>query len=305
MLQNIFRKGFIDRAFPYLMTLPTVVVLGLLVVYPLITGVRLSFFNYNLMFPTKPFVGLENYRHLLSDSRFLFLLWNTVLFALLSVVFSTLLGLLVALFLNQKSKVVGVYRAIGFLPWITPTVVVSYVFVWMFSKSFSPINSFLTAFSIIEEPIAFLGSPEIKFLGLSLPFWSVLGVRVWTQFPFKMVMLLAALQTVPQELYDAAEVDGANRFQQFWRITIPAIWPVMVVTVSLSTIWNLSLFDINFLMTSGGPHDLTNVAPIFIYNEAFIHYRMGLASAAGVIILVLASVVGVVYLRSIRREETM
>lgn len=298
-------KMIINKFFPYLMIAPTILILGILIFYPLVVGIRLSFFDYNLMFPIRPFVGLKNYFLLLGDRRFIFLLWNTILFALLSVAFSTLLGLLIALFLNRRSRVTGVYRAICFIPWITPSVVVSFVFAWIFNKSFSPVNSFLVRVSLIDEPVAFLGDFAVKFLGLSLPFWSVLAVRTWTQFPFKMVMFLAALQTIPQDLYDAAKIDGANKIQQFRFVTFPYILPVATLVISLSLIWNLALFDINFLMTSGGPYDLTNVVPIFIYNEAFVHYRMGLASAAGAIILIFASIIGLIYLRLMRREVSL
>jgi len=294
--------GF-DRVFPYVMVAPTIAVICALIIYPIITGIKLSFYNYTLVSPIKPYIGLENYANLLKNTRFLFILGNTVVFAVFSVIISTLIGLLVALFLNKSSKVTGVYRSIGFLPWITPSVVFAYVWVWMFSKSFSPLNDLLMRLHIIDSPIAFLGDMSIKFLGLPLPFWSVLLVRVWFSFPFKMIMFLAALQSIPQTRYDAALVDGANKLQQFFYIILPAIMPVMFVVVALSTIWNLSHFDTNYLMTGGGPQDSTNVIPIFIYNRAFIHYKMGLASAAGVIILLLAAIIGFIYMRYMTRGE--
>lgn len=297
-----FQLSF-DQAFPYLMVAPTVAVIGTLIIYPIITGIRLSFYDYTLVMPVKPYIGFRNYLNLLSDLRFLFILGNTVLFAVLSVAISAGIGLLVALFLNRSSKVIGIYRSIGFLPWITPMIVIAYVWVWMFSKSFSPLNTVLMKLRIIDEPVAFLGDLDIKFLGLSLPFWSVLTVRVWFSFPFKTIMFLAGLQSIPQTIYDAARVDGANKLQQFRHITLPALMPVVFVVVALSTIWNLSHFPTNYLMTSGGPQDSTNVIPIFIYNRAFIHYKMGLASAAGVIILILAGVIGYIYMKYMSRGE--
>ncbi len=171
----------------------------------------------------------------------------------------------------------------------------------MLSKNFSPLNTVLMKFHIIDEPVAFLGAMNIKFLGLCLPFWSVLTVRVWFSFPFKMIMFLAGLQSIPQTIYDAAQVDGANKLQQFRYITLPSLMPIVFIVVALSTIWNLSHFDVNLLMTSGGPQDSTNVTPIFIYNRAFIQYKMGLASAAGVIILILAGAIGYIYLKYLSR----
>lgn len=294
---------FLERAFPYLMVTPTIIVVCTLIIYPILTGISLSFYNYVLVSSEKPFIGLKNYSEILSDLRFHRILFNTVIFALLSVAISTLIGLGSALFLNKSGKLTGTFRSIGYLPWITPSVVFVYVWVWAFSKHFSPFNALLVNIHLLDSPIAFLGNLDIKFLGLSLPFWSVLFVRVWASFPFKTTTLLAALQNIPQERYDAAYVDGANRFQQFWYIVLPGIMPVMFIVVSMSTIWNLNHFDINYLMTSGGPQDTTNVLPIFIYNRAFIHYRMGLASAAGIIVLLVASVVGVIYLKYVSKGE--
>jgi len=301
-LRSKFQLNF-DQAFPYLMVAPTIAIIGILIIYPIITGIRLSFYDYTLVMPVKPYIGFRNYLNLLSDLRFLSILGNTMLFAVLSVAISTVIGLLVALFLSRSSRVIGIYRSIGFLPWITPLIVIAYIWVWMFSKNFSPINTVLMKFHIIDEPVAFLGALDIKFLGLGLPFWSVLTVRVWFSFPFKMIMFLAGLQSIPQRLYDAARVDGANKLQQFLHITLPALVPIMFVVVALSTIWNLSHFPTNYLMTAGGPQDSTNVTPIFIYNQAFIHYKMGLASAGGVIILILAGVIGYIYMKYFSKGE--
>ena len=285
------------------MMAPAVIVIAVLIIYPILEGIRLSLFNYNLMSRNRPFIGLGNFTALIQDARFLGIVWNTILFAAISNGVSTIIGLAAALLLNKAGKFTGMLRALGYLPWITPAVVFVYIWSWAMSRSFSPFNPILMSLGVISSPLSFLGDTSIGFLGLSLPVWSMLFVRIWASYPFKMTMLLAALQSIPTERYDAARVDGANVLQQFRHIVIPGIMPVLLIVISISTIWNLSHFEVNYLLTGGGPGDTTSVMPIFIYNRAFVHYRMGLASAAGLYIFVLAGIVGVIYMWFVRGED--
>lgn len=294
--------GRSEARFAAAMVTPALIILLVLVVYPILSGIRLSLYDYSLLSQNRPFIGLGNFAELAVDSRFRLILWNTVLFAVLANTFSTLIGLATALLLNNSGKMTGAMRGLGYLPWITPGVVYVFVWSWMLSKNFSPINGALLSLGIIDTPIGFLGDTTTKFLGLTMPAWSVIIVRTWSSYPFKMTMLLAALQSIPRERYDAARVDGANVWQQFRHIVVPAIIPVLLIVYSISTIWNLSHFEVNYLLTTGGPQDLTNVITLFIYQRAFVHYRMGMASAAGIFVFVIAGIVGVVYVRLARSE---
>jgi ABC-type sugar transport system permease subunit len=291
-----------DTRFASVMIAPAVIILVVLVVYPIFSGLRLSLFDYNLMSKSRPFIGFKNFIELATDSRFRLILWNTIVFTLISNTISTMIGLVTALLLNKSGKLSGVMRGLGYLPWITPGVVYVFVWSWMLSKNFSPLNGLLLSMGVIDSPIGFLGDMTSRFLGLTIPAWSVILVRVWASYPFKMTMLLAALQSIPQEHYDAARVDGANSWQQFRHIMMPALFPVLLIVYSISTIWNLSHFEVNYLLTGGGPQDYTNVITLFIYQKAFVHYRMGLSSAAGVVIFVLAGLVGLVYMKLVRKE---
>lgn len=287
----------------YALIAPALLILVALVIYPILSGIYLSFFDYNLLRETQPYVGIDNYIVLLSDPRFLKILWNTVLFAVLANAFSTLLGLASALLLNSSGRFVGLLRALGYLPWITPAVVFVIIWSWMFSGSFSPINAVLMQWGIIKSPISFLGDEKMIFLGLSLPVWSMLVVRIWASYAFKMTMFLAALQNIPQDRIDAARVDGANSWHVFRYVTMPGIMPVLLIVVSLSMIWNLSHFEVNYLLTAGGPKDLTNVITVYLYQLAFVQWKFGHAAAAGIYTLLLASVAAIVYLRLTRSEE--
>lgn len=291
-----------ENIFAMVMIAPALVILLLLVVYPIMSGIRLSLFDYNLLKPKHSFLGLGNFIELLKDKRFLFIIWNTVIFAVIANTASTIIGLFAAILLNNSGKLTRVLRGLGYLPWITPSVVVVFVWGWIFSKNFSPINALLMQTGLIQTPLGFLGNTG-TFLGLTMPAWSVLFVRTWFSFPFKMTMLLAALQSIPKEQYEAARIDGANVTHIFWHIIIPWILPVLMITYSISMIWNLTHFEVNALLTNGGPRGLTTIITMFITEKAFVHYRMGLASAAGVLVMILASIIGIGYILAIRKGE--
>jgi len=284
------------------MIFPAVISILVLSIYPIIQGVRLSFFDYTLISPNKPFIGLENYRAVLSDPRFWKALTNTLYFTLLSVFFSALLGLIVALILNANLPWKGFLRSLTLLPWVIPSIVIAYTWVWMLNKDFSPFNQILLALHLIDKPISFLGDLNIGIGPLTFPFISVLVVRIWTSYTFKAINFLAALQAIPEELYEAAVIDGANSWQKFRYITLPSLIPVGTVVITLSLIWNISHFDYNYLMTKGGPSDATNVLGTFIYQTAFSTFRLGYASAIGVLMLFVCCIFGIIYMSLVLRE---
>jgi ABC-type sugar transport system permease subunit len=291
-----------ERYFAYIMVAPAVVSILILSLYPIIQGIRLSFFDYTLINPSKPFVGPENYLNVLRDPRFWKALYNTVAFSILSVFFSTLLGLVVALLLNSKLPLKGFLRSLTLLPWVIPSIVIAYTWVWLLNREFSPFNEILLSLNLIKGPISFLGDLNIRIGPVTLPFISVLTVRIWTSYTFKAINFLAALQTIPEELYEAATIDGANSWQKFRYITFPSLIPVGAVVVTLSLIWNISHFDYNYLMTKGGPSDATNVLGTFIYQTAFSTFKLGYASAIGVLMLSISAIFGVIYMGLVLRE---
>jgi len=291
-----------ERYFAYIMIAPAIISILILSLYPIIQGIRLSFFDYTLINPFKPFVGLENYVNVLRDPRFWKALYNTIAFSILSVFFSTLLGLVVALLLNSKLPLKGFLRSLTLLPWVIPSIVIAYTWVWLLNKDFSPFNDILLSLNLISRPISFLGDLNIRVGPFTLPFISILAVRVWTSYTFKAINFLAALQTIPEELYEAATIDGANSWQKFRYITFPSLIPVGAVVVTLSLIWNISHFDYNYLMTKGGPSDATNVLGTFIYQTAFSTFRLGYASAIGVLMLSISAIFGVIYMGLVLRE---
>ena len=291
-----------DKYFAYIMVAPAIISILTLSIYPILQGIRLSFFDYTLINPSKPFIGISNYSFVLNDPRFWKALVNTVGFSVLSVLLSTLLGLIVALLLNSNLPFKGFLRSLTLLPWVIPSIVIAFTWVWLLNRDFSPFNEILLSFNLITRPVSFLGDLNIKIGPITLPFFSVLVVRIWTSYTFKAINFLAALQTIPEELYEAATIDGANSWQKFKYITFPSLIPVGAVVVTLSLIWNISHFDYNYLMTKGGPSDATNVLGTFIYQTAFSTFRLGYASAIGVIMLFVSSIFSIVYMSLVLRE---
>ncbi|HHV94846.1 MAG TPA: sugar ABC transporter permease [Firmicutes bacterium] len=306
------KKGFLgltgrqrEALFPYIMLSPALVAVLVLSFYPIFLGLRLSFYDYTLLYQSRPFIGWQNYIELMRDATFWSSLTNTLLYTVLNGVGSTIIGLGVALLLNRESRIRGFLRSFSLFPWVIPSVVFSYVWMWFFQRDFSPINDLLMRLGLISEPIAFLGNLDWGIGPFTLPFLSVLVVRLWSSFPMKAVMLLAGLQSIPAELYEAARIDGATTWQQFRHVTLPMLVPVLGVILTLTLIWNFGHFDINYLMTQGGPRNATNVMAVAVYLTGFGQFRLGYAAAMGGIMLLVTSLIAIVYIQMLRKREDL
>lgn len=301
--------GLTDRKrealFPYLMLSPAFIAIMVLSFYPIYLGLRLSFFDYTLLYQTRPFVGWANYAELMKDTMFWSSLSNTILYTVLNGVGSTIIGLGVALLLNRDSRIRGFLRSFTLFPWVVPSVVISYVWMWFFQRDFSPVNDVLQRLRLISEPISFLGNLDWGIGPFTLPFLSVLVVRLWSSFPMKTVMLLAGLQSIPGDLYEAARIDGASGWKQFRHITLPMLIPVLGVILTLTLIWNFGHFDTNYLMTQGGPKNATNVMAVAVYLMGFGQFRLGYAAAMGGIMLLVTSLIAIVYIGMLARRDDL
>ncbi|MGI6565761.1 MAG: sugar ABC transporter permease [Firmicutes bacterium] len=294
-----------EALFPYIMLSPALIAVLGLSFYPIFLGLRLSFYDYTLLYQSRPFIGWQNYSELMRDTTFWSSLTNTILYTVLNGVGSTIIGLAVALLLNRSSRIRGFLRSFSLFPWVVPSVVVSYVWMWFFQRDFSPINDVLMRLGLIADPIAFLGNLDWGIGPFTLPFLSVLAVRLWTSFPMKAVMLLAGLQSIPGELYEAATIDGASVWQQFRHITLPMLVPVLGVILTLTLIWNFGHFDTNYLMTQGGPRNATNVMAVAVYLMGFGQFRLGYAAAMGGVMLLVTSVIAIVYVTMLAKRDEL
>ncbi|MEP7200553.1 MAG: sugar ABC transporter permease [Chloroflexota bacterium] len=256
----------------FLLVLPLVLVMVVLLAYPVFSALLISFQDKTLGSPGV-FIGLDNYIELLfNDSRFYTVVRNSFVFTLFSILGKLIIGMGMAVLLNQHIKARNLFRGWLLLPWIAPTFVTALTWRWMFDGTSGVINFMLVQAGILDAPIAWLGQTSTA-LG------AVIATNIWRGFPFFGVSLLAAMQAIPLEGYEAAEVDGASAWQKFWHITIPGIRTVLIIVTMLSTIWTFNDFAIVYIMTGGGPSFATHLFATYTYNVGFVGSRLGYAIA--------------------------
>ncbi|AFV77156.1 sugar ABC transporter permease [Thermus oshimai] len=278
----------------WLLVLPTLLAVVLVAGYPLAQVFYWSLFKADIAFVEPPeFVGLENYLFLLKDPDFRQALWNTLKFTLISVSLETVLGLAIALIVHSSFRGRGLVRTAILIPWAIPTVVSAKMWQWMLHDVYGVINVLGVKLGILSQKVAFLARPE-----LILP--AIIAVDVWKTTPFMALLLLAGLQLIPEELYEAASIDGASRWQQFWSITLPLLTPALVVALIFRTLDALRVFDVIFVMSGVNPTTRT----LAVYNrQTLIDFQdLGYGSALSVAILVIIFVFVVLYMRTLGRE---
>ena len=283
-----FLRRFRDLPTALLFLLPAVIILGTFNFYPALYSLYLSFFEWNGVSPDKPFVGLENYRRLFASGEF----WNslrvTVVYAGAMTVAALALGMVVAVLLNQDVRGRAFYRALYFLPVITPTVATGVVWRYLFDPSQGVINRGLSGIGI--------AGPS----WLTDPTWAlaaVVVVGVWKRVGFNMVVYLAALQGIPRAYYEAAELDGASSWQRFRHVTLPLLAPSTFFLSVTALIDAFQVFDLIYVMTSGGPLGSTDVIGYYLYRYGFRFYELGFASAIAYVMFALIFVVTVIQFR--------
>lgn len=263
---------------------------------PTLMALRLSLFDWNILKEVQPYVGLDNYRTLVADERFGQALRNTGLYTLIGVPLQIVLGLAVALMLGRVRALRGLYRALYFAPYVTPIVAAAWVWQWLFSPQFGPVNTFLTWLHLPPQP--FLTSPNQALA-------TTAGLVVWQNLGFQIVLFLAGLAAIPRSYYEAAEIDGASPWQSFRGITLPLLNPTLVFSVVTGTISYLQLFtqvvNLNFT-DQGGPLGSTTTVALYIYQLAFGRYQMGYASAITVVLFVIILAITLLQLRFLTRR---
>jgi len=273
---------------------PAVFLMLVLLAYPFILAVYISLTDRVLGEPGK-FIWLGNFIKLLQDSLFRQTVWNSFVYTVTTVFFKMLLGIILALLLNQEIPCRNLIRGAILLPWIVPTSLSVLTWLWMFDSLFSVVNYILLGIGLISKKIPWLGDP----------FWamvSVIIVNTWRGLPFFAVSFLAGLMTIPKELYEAAETDGAMRFRQFWHITLPLLQPVIAVVVLFSTIWTFADFQIVYILTHGGPINATQIFTTMAYDVALVAGRIGEGSAISLFLFPALLVVIILMLRYLRQD---
>lgn len=278
--------------------LPALLVMLLVIGYPVYYTVYLSFFDTppSLAMADKIYVGLDNYRQVLASESFREVTLNTVIWTVFSTMFAFLLGLGAALALDRPFRGRGLLRGVLLVPYVISAVAASYVWRWLYHSDFGVIGALAMALGLTDHPINFLDNVHRV-----MP--SLIVVNVWKEFPFAMIMMLAGLQTVPDQLHRAAQVDGAGAWQRFWHVTVPHLRSVTLVTVLLMLVSNLNSFIIPYVMTGGGPAGASELWITQIYQLAFGRIRFGLASAYSVIVFMVMMAMGYFYVRALRHGD--
>ncbi|MDD3903965.1 MAG: sugar ABC transporter permease [Sphaerochaeta sp.] len=282
--------------YPYLLIAPALIFVILVVFVPVFNALLMSFQNYDLRRPSAiGFSGLKNYGSVLADPIFWSSIARTLLWVLFGVGFQFILGFALALILNQHFLMRGFVRSVSLIPWVTPGVLIGLMWRWIYDGNYGVLNDLLIKLGVCDEFIPFLAQKST-----SLP--AVIVTIIWQGIPFFSIMLLAGLQGIPSALYEAADIDGAKKYQKLFFITIPSLRNTIFVTTLLRIIWVANSVDVIFSMTEGGPAYATQTLSVYIFNKAN-SMNLGYASTMSVFLMILLSFVAVPYLRSMFKKH--
>jgi trehalose/maltose transport system permease protein len=280
----------------WLLLLPALAVVAFVAIYPLGKTIYQSFTNQEFLAGIEPtkWVGLQNYRDLWHDTIFRQSVWETIKFTLITVSFEFVLGMIIALVVNSNFKGRGAMRAAMLVPWAIPTVVAAQMWKWMFDDVFGVINDAGVRLHIINHSVAWISQPSTALASVS-------AVDIWKTTPFVALLLLAGLQVIPRDLYEAADVDGASKWQQFWRITLPLLRPAILVTLIFRTLDALRVFDVFYVFYGNRPD--TQTMAIYAQSTIVSDGHVGYGSAISVAIFLIIGIFVVIYVTFMRVTE--
>ncbi|ALV28403.1 carbohydrate ABC transporter permease [Pannonibacter sp. Q-1] len=294
----LLRRIALD-AEPYLYSAPALFLIAAVMLVPLVLGISYAFRDIQLLNPfSGGFVGLEHFQTLARDRAFYRALSNTLWWTGASVFLQFGLGLILALLLNKPFRGRGLVQALVFLPWAVPTFLAGLNWAWLFNPVIGPLPHWLFALGLRSEANNILSDPHLAM-------WGPITANVWWGIPFFAITLLAALQSIPRDLYEAAAIDGAGPIKRFLSITLPFLAPTIAITVLLRTVWIANFADLIVVMTNGGPADRTQIVASYIFTQAFKRLDFGYASAIALVLLILLLVYSmlIVFLRQTLLKE--
>lgn len=274
----------------FLFILPTILFLAIFVLYPVISNLILSFTDAKLMKSEYNFIGLENYVKLFSSKMFLKYTWNTVIWTFFSVIGQLVLGLALALLINREIRGGSFLRSFLLIPYVVPAVAIALITKWIFNGDYGIASKWLQDLGLIDyrqSPLALYGGAMALLI----------IVNIWRSYPFPMLIYWAALRGINKELYEAANVDGANKLQAFRFITLPQLRNTTIVLVILRIVWTATYFDLIWMVTGGGPAGSTTHLPIMIYQASFGSFRIGYASAISILLGIVLFICIIFYVR--------
>ena len=285
--ENVGRK-----ALPYMMIAPAMIICAVFMIYPIVYMVYLSFFKWNMIGDMK-FIGLENYISLFADSDFVKVFLNTCQFTLWTVAGFIVFGLMLALYLNKNTRINRILQSVIFTPYIVPLVSVAFIWMWIMDSEVGLLNYVLNIFGI--DSVKWLSDPKVAM-------YSLIIVNIWKGTGYYSLIFLSALQSIPSYLYEAAELDKAGKITTFFKITLPMLSPTMFFLVLTGTIASFKVFETINIMTQGGPTNSTNTLVYYIYEYGFNYYKIGYASAVGVVLMVIVGLLTLVYFGALQKK---
>lgn len=279
----------------WVMLAPALAILIGFMIYPALNALYLSLTSTNLLtLRLQTFIGFDNFTRLLADPTFWTAVVNSLWWTFGAVAFQLVLGMIGALTLNQRVRMRGLVRGLVLLPWATPSALIALMWMWILDPNLGIANRLMQAIGLPN--IAFLADPAT-----TLP--TLIGIDIWFGVPFFAVMILAALQSVPQELIEAARIDGANPWNTFWRVVLPLILPAVLITTTLRVIWTANFFDLILILTNGGPANASLTVPLYSYQTAYRGMDFGMGAALAVAQAAVLGVLVVFYMRQVHRAE--
>jgi multiple sugar transport system permease protein len=286
------------QSLPYVLLAPALTLIGVLLLWPTLNAIIMSFQNWDLFGDVKEhyFLGLRNYQYLFDNPAVSQSFMTTAIFTVGSVALEFVIGLAAALLVHPHFPGQRAARTILLIPWAIPFVPWTLALMLFYQRDLGVLNQWLMDLNLMSFPHDWLGN-----FGTALP--TIIATRVWKSFPFVAVMMLAGLQPIPDEYYEAARIDGAANWQQLWHITLPLLKPVILASTLLLVIWHLKDFALVYVMTGGGPGGTTMLFVLFVWKSAFEAFRFGEAAAAAVVLLAVGTVFSVLYARMMTAEQ--
>ena len=281
-----------DARLGLMLAAPAVAFIVLVAVIPLLGTIRDSLFTISLRFANapRPFVGLDNYAAVIKDSDWHSALRVTGIVAGISVTVELLLGMIIALAINREFAGRGIVRASVLVPWALTTVVSARMWAWIYDARYGIANDILMKLQIIDKPLIFLAKPDLTI-------WAMIGAEIWKTTPFMALLLLAGLQLIPGDIYEAASIDGSNAWQTFWRITLPMLKPTILVALLFRTIDAVRMFDLPRVLTNGGPGISTKTLVYHSYDTLFTTFNFGYGSALAVMTFLIVLAISFVFIK--------
>ncbi|MBC8580499.1 MAG: sugar ABC transporter permease [Candidatus Niameybacter stercoravium] len=278
---------------PYLFVAPALIVFIVFSIYPILNTIFLSFYEWDMISPTKEFVGIKNYQTLFRDVKFYQTLSNTFVYMLLTVGLGVILAIALALFLRKDTRINKFMQNLIFTPYIVSLASISFLWMWLMNNDFGLLNYLLSLVGV--GPIDWLGNPKVALISLVI-------ISVWKTLGYNTLIILSALQSIPKHLYEAASLDKATKRQTFFKITLPMISPTLFFLTIVSIIASFKVFETIQIITNGGPQNSTNTLVYSIYEYGFQFYKIGYASTIGVVLLVIISIFTIIYFKLLSKK---